>query len=141
MGKWVNFKNEHPSYLVSIWGQVADMFTRRACSVLPFIQPIYQENSVRFRRWNPTKKTAFLSYSVPFRTPKRESEGPIPQKHNDAAIAFIVYQAGKVLINYFSIKNKAKLQSLTTQQSYDFAESYSTKLKLESTIIPFDLFL
>ena len=40
---------------------------------------------------------------------KRESEGPIPQKHNDAAIASIVYQAGKVLINYFSIKNKAKL--------------------------------
>lgn len=78
---------------------------------------------------------------VLFRTPKRESEGPIPQKHNDAAIASIVYQAGKVLINYFSIKNKAKLQSLTTQQSYDFAESYSTKLKLESTIIPFDLFL
>lgn len=62
-----------------------------------------------FSEVEPDKKTAFLPYSVPFRTPKRESEGPIPQKHNDAAIASIVYQAGKVLINYFSIKNKAKL--------------------------------
>ncbi len=44
------------------------------------------------------KKTAFLPYSVPFRTPKRESEGPISQKHNDAATASIVYQVGKVLI-------------------------------------------
>lgn len=51
----------------------------------------------------------FRQLRVPFRTPKRESEGPIPQKYDDAATASIVYQAGKVLINYFSIKNKAKL--------------------------------
>ena len=47
-----------------------------------------------FLGMEPDRKATFLPYSVPFRTPKRESEGPIPQSRNDTATTSIYSLSG-----------------------------------------------